>query len=199
MDLERILYVLPAIIIGLTVHECAHAWTAYKLGDSTAKDMGRITLNPIKHIDLVGFIFLVVAGFGWAKPVMFNKYNLKNPRRDEILISIAGPVSNLLLSFLFVVILQFARGSVPEFVFYLLFYGIIINFVLFLFNMIPLPPLDGSHVIFRLLNIPESWEIKVSKYGTFILIAVLLSSYLINIEILPLSKAVNWYIDLFVR
>lgn len=199
MDLERIIYVLPAIIVGLTVHECAHAWTAYKLGDSTAKDMGRISLNPIKHIDWIGFVFLLIAGFGWAKPVIFNRHNLKKPRRDEILIAIAGPISNLLLSLLFVVVLQLCRDFIPTFAFYLLFYGIIINFVLFIFNMIPIPPLDGSHVIFRFFNIPENWELKISKYGMFALMAVLLLSSAAKIEILPLSKAVNWYVDLLVK
>lgn len=85
---------LPAVIIGLTVHELAHAYTAYKLGDMTAKNDGRLTLNPLKHIDPLGFILIVIAGFGWAKPVSFNPDNLKNKHRDEILISLAGPFSN---------------------------------------------------------------------------------------------------------
>lgn len=106
-DLFWLLKSLPAVVIGLTVHELAHALMAYFLGDMTAKNDGRLTLNPLKHIDPLGFILIVIAGFGWAKPVNFNPANLRNKHRDEILISLAGPFSNFLLAVLFLVI---ARG-----------------------------------------------------------------------------------------
>ena len=101
MDFAEMIKIIPAAIIGLTVHEFAHAFTAYKLGDDTAKNDGRITLNPLKHIDWLGLLLIVIAGFGWAKPVMFNPEKLKNKHRDEILISISGPISNFLLAIIF--------------------------------------------------------------------------------------------------
>src|SRR5665647_2152997 len=104
MDIIEMLKILPAVVIGLTVHEFSHALMAFRLGDHTAKDEGRLTLNPIKHIDWLGFFLIVIAGFGWAKPVMFNPNNLKNKHRDEILISIAGPISNFIIAVLFFVI-----------------------------------------------------------------------------------------------
>src|SRR5512136_662864 len=100
LSLKELLQVLPAVLIGLTIHELAHAFVALKLGDDTPRMLGRITLNPLKHIDLVGFVLLVVAGFGWAKPVIINRANLKKPVRDDILIALAGPLSNLAFSLL---------------------------------------------------------------------------------------------------
>jgi len=94
MDFIEMIKIMPAAIIGLTVHEFSHAYMAFRLGDHTAKDQGRLTLNPLKHIDWMGFFLIVIAGFGWAKPVSFNPDNLKHKHRDEILISIAGPFSN---------------------------------------------------------------------------------------------------------
>jgi Zn-dependent protease len=107
MNLTETLEIIPAAVIGLTVHEFSHAYAAYLLGDSTAKELGRVTLNPLKHIDWMGFFLIVIAGFGWAKPVTFNPDNLKNKHRDEILISIAGPFSNFILALVFFII---ARG-----------------------------------------------------------------------------------------
>lgn len=104
IDYLWLLKTIPAVIIGLTIHELAHAYTAYKLGDMTAKNDGRLTFNPLKHIDPLGFILIVIAGFGWAKPVGFNPDNLKNKHRDEILISLAGPFSNFLLAILFLIV-----------------------------------------------------------------------------------------------
>ena len=91
MNLQNILYTIPAILLALTIHECSHALCAWKLGDNTARDQGRITLNPLKHIDIIGFLFIMIAGFGWAKPVQFNPQNLKHYRRDRALIAAAGP------------------------------------------------------------------------------------------------------------
>jgi Zn-dependent protease len=103
-DLVRILKFLPGIILGLTVHEFSHAFVAHLCGDSTSKDQGRVTLNPLKHIDLFGFIMLIFAGFGWAKPVHFNEQNLRNPRTDVIKIALAGPLSNAVIAMILSVI-----------------------------------------------------------------------------------------------
>src|SRR5512136_2568000 len=108
LSLKELLQVLPAVLLGLTIHELAHAFIALKLGDDTPKLLGRLTINPIKHIDPIGFILLLVAGFGWAKPVIINRQNLKRPVRDDILIAVAGPLANLLLASVLVAALKVA-------------------------------------------------------------------------------------------
>ena len=148
-----------AAVIGLTVHEFAHAFAAYQLGDTTARDQGRLTLNPLKHLDWVGFFLIVIAGFGWAKPVSFQSENLKRKHRDEILIALAGPFSNLVIGILFLVV---ARCLYFSAYFNTSFWGLIvvdtfliwgvINFGLFVFNLIPIPPLDGSHIYTPILK-----------------------------------------------
>jgi len=114
-DLLRILKYLPGIILGLTVHEFSHAYVANRCGDSTSKDQGRVTLNPFKHIDLMGFIMLIVAGFGWAKPVHFNEQNLRNPKYDVMKIAIAGPLSNAVIAMILSIILSAYISILPEF------------------------------------------------------------------------------------
>ena len=112
-DLVRVLKFLPGIILGLTVHEFCHALVAHMCGDSTSKDQGRVTLNPLKHIDPLGFIMLIFAGFGWAKPVQFNENNLKNPKYDVIKIALAGPLSNAVIAMLLSVIFSVLTSFIP--------------------------------------------------------------------------------------
>lgn len=203
-DINTILYSLPAVIIGLTVHEFAHAYVAYRLGDSTAKDQGRLTLNPIRHIDPLGFVFIVLAGFGWAKPVRFTPENLKHPRRDKALIALAGPVSNLLLGILFLIVLKlFLAVSAPlsESVYQVLvklqLYMIYINLGLFIFNILPIPPLDGSHIFFSGVNIKPETEAILMKYGSYVLIMVLFIESSAKIDIIPIGKLTNMIVGLF--
>jgi len=199
MDVFEMIKIMPAAVIGLTVHEFSHAYMAYRLGDHTAKDQGRLTLNPIKHIDWMGFFLIVVAGFGWAKPVSFNPDNLKHKHRDEILISIAGPLSNLLVALLLFVI---ARG-----LYFLEFFnsteiGVglvnlivvwgVINISLFIFNLIPLPPLDGSHVYLTYLKeINPTLMINLYKYGTLGLFVIIIAESYLHLNILHLSGMIN--------
>ena len=109
-DLVRVLIFLPGIILGLTVHEFCHAWVAHLCGDSTSKDQGRVTLNPLKHIDPLGFIMLIFAGFGWAKPVQFDENNLRNPKYDVIKIALAGPLSNAVIAMILSVIFSISSS-----------------------------------------------------------------------------------------
>ena len=145
LDLTDILKIAPAAVIGLTVHEFAHAYTAYRLGDNTAKDDGRLTLNPLKHIDWLGFFLIIIAGFGWAKPVSFNPNNLKNKHRGEILISIAGPISNFVIAILFFVLarvlysIDFFNSEFGLQVINLIMTWGVINFSLFIFNKFHAP------------------------------------------------------------
>lgn len=191
MNLNEIISVIPAAIIGLTVHEYAHAYTAYRCGDSTAKDQGRLTLNPLKHIDWIGFALIVIAGFGWAKPVQFNPDNLRRKHRDEILISIAGPLSNLALAILFFVLARslyamdyFSNtNSGLEIINMIIIWGVI-NISLFIFNLIPIPPLDGSHVYLTYLKeINPKLMMNMYRYGTFVLLGIIIleSNDIINI------------------
>lgn len=198
------LYSLPGVIIGLTVHEFSHAFVAAKLGDDTARAQGRITLNPFYHIDPVGMIFILFAGFGWAKPVQFDMRKLKSPKRDRILIALAGPLSNLILGilFLFIIKLFFAFSySLPDMVYEillrLLFYISVINLGLFIFNMLPIPPLDGSHVFLSGLNLSSEVERNITKYGTLALFVIIIIENRSGIDLIPISTFTNWIVNIF--
>ena len=174
--LKRALIAAPAIFFSLTVHEFFHAYIAYRFGDSTAKDMGRLTLNPLAHLDLFGTLMMFMSGFrfGWAKPVPVNPYNLRNPRVADFWISAAGPLSNLGLGFVFGMVFRLAYAGVitlPQPVVQFLLVGVMINVSLAFFNLIPLFPLDGSHILKSIL--PPEYEPKLvylDRYGPFILI-----------------------------
>ncbi|HNZ82397.1 MAG TPA: site-2 protease family protein [Sedimentibacter sp.] len=149
--LGRLLY-LPGILLGISVHECSHGYAAVRMGDDTPLMQGRITLNPLSHLDPMGFLCLLVFGFGWAKPVQINPRNFKNPRRDDALVSLAGPVSNFLVAFLFMGLMKLADMYLPytlpnQIVFEVLRSTVYINLVLMAFNLIPIPPLDGHHIL----------------------------------------------------
>ena len=199
--------IAPAAIIGLTVHEFSHAYVAYRLGDNTAKDQGRLTLNPLKHIDWMGFFLILVAGFGWAKPVTFNPDNLKNKHRDEILISIAGPVSNLITAFLLFIVarglysLDFFHGTVLglDIVNLIVVWGVI-NISLFIFNLIPLPPLDGSHIYLTFLKETNpKLMTNLYKYGTFGLLIIILVENSLHTDILHLSSMIGTVTSFFMK
>ena len=203
-DWTNMLYSLPGVIIGLTVHEFSHAFVAAKLGDDTARAQGRITLNPFYHIDPVGMIFILFAGFGWAKPVQFDMRKLKSPKRDRILIALAGPLSTLLLGilFLFIIKLFFAFSySLPDMVYEillrLLFYISVINLGLFIFNMLPIPPLDGSHVFLSGLNLSSEVERNITKYGTLALFVIIIIENRSGIDLIPISTFTNWIVNIF--
>jgi Zn-dependent protease len=190
------LIVVVLIVISLTVHEFGHSLMAIRLGDDTPRREGRLTLNPIAHIDLIGFIMLLVVGFGWAKPVHIDPRALKKPRRDEILISIAGPVANLLLALAFGLLawLDYALArsmplDIAQGAFNILTQAAAINVGLALFNMLPIPPLDGSHLV-------TTWLVKVNvtlaatyfRYGSWALLALLVFQSVTNITILPIGQ-----------
>ncbi|HEX2920578.1 MAG TPA: site-2 protease family protein [Bacteroidales bacterium] len=200
LNLERVLMYLPGIILGLTVHEFSHAWIAHLSGDPTSKEQGRITLNPLKHIDLIGFIFLLVAGFGWAKPVQFNEQNLKR-KTDVVKIALAGPLSNailaIVLSFIFALSARYfhAADNIFQLLMELLYYAILINWGLFIFNLIPLPPLDGSHIFFYpLRRYPDLYN-AFYKYGSFLLLGLLLATFFTEINLLPITRVISFFAD----
>ena len=190
-------YAIP-ILFGVTVHEVAYGWIASKLGDSTAKMMGRLTLNPLKHIDLIGTIIvpiiLVIAGgfiFGWAKPVPVNWQNLRHPRRDGALVAIAGPLSNLLMALLWAILIKLGMifsNQVPPLQALILMgkIGMFINLILLTLNLLPIPPLDGSRVVSSLLpNKAAAWYNTLEPFGFFILLGLLILGVLSSI-LLPI-------------
>jgi Zn-dependent protease len=180
-------------VIGLTVHEWAHAYTAYRLGDLTAKEDGRLSLNPLRHIDPLGFVFLIIAGFGWAKPVRFSREVLKRPKLDEATIAAAGPLSNLLLAILGAVALRLLYPLLHEgVVATLLLYFVYLNLGLFVFNLIPLPPLDGSHIAFSALRLKPELEARLYRYGSYALLAIIIIGNFSKVNLLPIGQAVRW-------
>jgi len=183
--------ILPTLF-AIAVHEVAHGWVAHRLGDSTAYMMGRLTLNPLKHIDPVGtilvpaiLIYTTGYAFGWAKPVPINWHNLKYPKRDIALVAIAGPGSNLLMAIAWGLVMKFASQlpasmeliSMP--LSYMGLFGIFINILLMVFNLVPIPPTDGGRIATSLLPPQMANAVsRVEPYGMFILVALMLSGIL---------------------
>ena len=196
-------YFLPIFLISLSIHEYAHALLAFKYGDDTAKNQGRLTLNPIKHLDLVGSIIMPIMAFtsgfmliGWAKPVPINRNKFKDIYKNDAVVSAAGPFANLILAIIVYFIYLILSNSAfmqSHTVFSIFRLTIIFNVFLFCFNLLPIPPLDGSHIIFDLF--PNEYTAKLQNlgmYGTLILFIFIYS---------PLwsvfMKLVNWIIDFF--
>lgn len=181
MNIFFILISFPLLLLAITVHEFAHGWTAYKLGDTTAKDLGRLTLNPLAHIDLFGTIllpvmlFIATRGafvFGAAKPVPVNFANLRNPRRDTIWVGLSGPLANFIFAFLCGLAIRFIGLNQQFGLIFLLL--IQINVVLAVFNLIPIPPLDGSRVVMGILPEPAARIYRaIEPWGFFIIILLI--------------------------
>jgi Zn-dependent protease len=194
------IFQLIILIISVMAHEVAHGVAAYAFGDPTAKNQGRLTLNPLRHIDLFGSIilpgllYLTSAGFlfGWAKPVPYNPYNLRHRRLGELCVSLAGIVTNLVIAYIFSLILKFSVVlGLSQATMDLMFYIVFLNSALAIFNLIPIPPLDGSKILFTL--VPYRYEhhlIALEKYGFYFLIIaiVFLGNYI--------STAVLWLVKL---
>ena len=196
-NLLESLYSLPGIILGLTVHEFCHAYVAKMCGDTTSEEQGRITLNPLKHIDLTGFIFLIVVGFGWAKPVQFNENNLRNPKYDIMKIAIAGPLSNAVIAMTLSVILSALPTDTYRIIGDIIVYAIFINWGLFVFNLIPLPPLDGSHLLLNQLRKFPILYYNLYKYGSFLFIGLIIATLITKINFLPIWPAIRFFADGF--
>ncbi|MCI2061849.1 MAG: site-2 protease family protein [Eubacteriaceae bacterium] len=197
------IYILPGIIIGLAFHEFAHAEVAYRLGDQTPRYQGRLTLNPLAHMDLVGFISLVFIGFGWGKPVEIDPNNFKHRRRDEMLVAFAGVVMNFLLAVAFTLILKWYMGMIgyttytlsswQGTLYYIILYAIQINLVLMIFNLMPVPPLDGWNIITEIFNLRKyNWYWKVYRYGWFILMALIM----FNFTDVVLNRGVDFFLGI---
>lgn len=198
---------IPIILFSLTVHEIAHGYTAYKLGDPTAKSLGRLSLNPLKHLDPIGALCMLLFGFGWAKPVPINTRYFKKPRSGMALTALAGPISNLLMSLVAFIIGQyvFVLGGAQMFsdevnfmqlllIFFQVFY--LLNLGLAVFNLIPVPPLDGSRILFVLL--PDKIYFGIMRYERYIYLALLICLYLGVLDA-PLNAAMRGMLWLFYK
>lgn len=181
--ISRAIIGFPILIFSLTIHECAHAWSAFKFGDPTARNMGRLTLNPLAHLDMMGVIVMIMSGFrfGWAKPVPVNLANLENPRMADIWISAAGPLSNIAIAIVAGICFRIAGAAMtglPDGLFVLLQTAVWINLTLAFFNLIPLFPLDGSHILRNLL--PPDLEhlmARLDRIAPLILLAMIIMGW----------------------
>ena len=197
------LLMLPGIIIGLSFHEFAHAWMSNKLGDPTPARQGRLTLNPLAHIDWIGFATLVLVGFGWGKPVQIDPGYYKNRRRDEFLVGIAGVTMNFILAVVFSFAakghasLYYSTGgsSIIENIYLIVLYTVSSNLVLMVFNLIPVPPLDGWGIVTQIFRLDRyRWWYQVYRYGTWILLILIMT----DITDIILTPAVTFFMRLLV-
>ena len=202
-NLIQLLFLIPVMMIALTLHELAHGYTAYKLGDPTARNFGRLTLNPIKHLDPVGVLMILFVGFGWAKPVPVDPRYFKNPKRDIALTAIAGPVTNLICAFAGILIFRVIWTFIPQsiFVYFILVFFntfISLNLFLALFNLIPMPPLDGSKIFDSVLPPSASYQYqRFQRYGFLILIFLMFTIGFrwLNVPVNAIYRFFNWIID----
>lgn len=195
-SLTTMLLGVVIVLMAITVHELAHGLIAYRLGDPTAKNQGRLSLNPLKHLDPIGALLLFVVGFGWAKPVPVNPYYFEGDRNKGMMqVSVAGPAANLLLAFLLVIIYQITfRWHGGYYLNYFLTQGIVLNIYLAVFNLIPIPPLDGSKILAGLLPQDTAYKFlnTVEQYGFFILIILVM----FNITGKIIGPIAQWLISL---
>ena len=197
--LDIALSVLPALIC-ITLHECAHGWAAYRLGDDTAKRMGRLTLDPLKHIDIIGLAMMVLFRFGWAKPVPVDMRKFKNPKRDMAVTAAAGPLMNVILCLaaLFLYGLTapgaFYRGGSLYYLNEGLYLTAYLSLALALFNIIPIPPLDGSKVLYSFISDRAYMQLmRYERYGMIALLALIVLSDFSGLD--PLSRATGWVFE----
>ena len=191
------LSIIPSLIC-ITLHELSHGYVAYRLGDTTAKDAGRLTLNPLRHIDPMGLVMMVAFKFGWAKPVPVNMYRFRNPKRDMAITALAGPMSNLIIGaeFIFhngVLYIPLRRGgTVGDWFLQMIYLTAYISLALMIFNILPISPLDGSKVLYSFL--PEKAYMTLMRYERYgmILLLVLVATHVLGS---PLSTATGWVFD----
>lgn len=199
--LQELPFILLVLMIAFTVHEFAHAYAAYKFGDPTAKELGRVSLNPRVHLDVLGTILILIVGFGWAKPVPVNRSRFRHPRLMGVVVSAVGPLSNLLLAFIGVALIQLssangwlegASAGVYDAVYLFLRRFVELNLILFIFNLIPLPPLDGYRIIEDLA--PTPLRLRMARYeqwGIFVFLLLVFIPPLSRVTIQPLFALGN--------
>lgn len=203
------LYFLPALLISLSIHEFAHAYVAYKLGDRSQKAMGRLTLDPFAHIDWMGLLSIALIGIGWGKPVMIDDSNFKKKQKGNMLVALAGPVSNLLLATTVTIIIKLLMvfgiadniftGNVGEIIFGIIIATIRINVILAIFNMIPIPPFDGSKIL--LYYLPHKFKnvMYVLEQYSFMILLVLFISGAYRVIINPAYMGITYILQMIMN
>jgi Zn-dependent protease len=189
---SRLIFQLPILLVSLTIHEFSHGYVAYMLGDDTAKRAGRLTLNPISHIDPFGLIMLFIARFGWAKPVPINPYNFRDYKRDTALTAAAGPAANFLMAIILAFFFNLIKKANPEIMYSggsvwisMLLYAILINLALGLFNLLPIPPMDGSKILGGFLSDEAYAKFTArERQGAQILMLILVVSYVFRLNLI---------------
>ncbi|MFR5966908.1 MAG: site-2 protease family protein [Oscillospiraceae bacterium] len=194
-----LLSVVPALIC-ITLHELAHGYVAYRLGDDTAKRAGRLTLNPLRHIDIMGLLMMIVFKFGWAKPVPVNMWKFKNPKKGMAITAAAGPIANLLIALVFLFLYGFLfallhrPGRSLNWLLEMLYITAYLSIALAIFNIIPIPPLDGSKVLFSCISDRSYTKLMYyERYGMIILLVLVLLLSRTSLD--PLSRAAYWVMD----
>jgi len=203
---DTVVFMVVALILAITFHEAAHAWMATRLGDDTPKMMGRLTLNPLAHLDPIGTLLIFVVGFGWGRPVMYNPNNIKSGRFGEMLIALAGPFANVIMAFVFALpgrIYLLQHSSLPQGQIYVFLATVVtLNIFLAAFNLIPIPPLDGSKILYLILEnfgaSPRS-IIALEQMGPMLLLILILADRLLGTHILqtllePVIILLQWIV-----
>ena len=193
LSLIMIIASIPALIIAAAGHEYAHAKAADLLGDPTPRMMGRLTMNPFVHLDLIGSLALIIGGFGWAKPVVVNPTNFKDPRTDDMIVSIAGPMANLVMAFIGYVVmrcLEAANLLGNDSLYLVLLLIVVYNINFAILNLMPVPPLAGSHILMNFL--PLKWQIHVARFSmvSLLILIVILNSPIASHIFVPLQKSI---------
>lgn len=204
--LDVMIFLIIALLVAITFHEFAHAWMANRLGDSTAKHLGRLTLNPLVHLDVIGTIMIFLVGFGWGKPVPYNPARLVRGRFGEVLVAIAGPLSNVLLALLFALpgrIYLIQHQVLPEGQLYI-FLAVMVTLNIFLaaFNLIPIPPLDGSKILYLILdsfNIRQETILRIEQMGPIALLLLIFADRLFGTDLIyrllePIIAVLQWIV-----
>lgn len=204
--LDVMIFLVVALLVAITFHEFAHAWVANRLGDSTAKHLGRLTLNPLVHLDVMGTIMIFLVGFGWGKPVPYNPARLTRGRFGEVLVAVAGPLSNILLALLFALpgrIYLIQHQALPEGQIYtFLAVMVTLNILLAAFNLIPIPPLDGSKILYLILdsfNIRQETILRIEQMGPIALLLLIFSDRLFGTDLIyrllePVIAVLQWIV-----
>jgi len=206
MNIQIIILLIPPVLLALTFHEFMHGWAAYKLGDPTAKYAGRLTMNPLSHLDPIGTLMLFLVHFGWARPVPVDPRNFQNPKRDMLIVSVAGPLANMILALLSGLLVRLFRSgqlnSLPlnllQPLYTMVILSLQINLALAIFNLLPVPPLDGSKILMGLIPYRyESYFGWLERYGGFILMAIIVVGMVTNVSIL--GTFINPFVSFFSR
>lgn len=204
MNLLTLLMIAPPILLALTFHEYAHAYAAYRYGDDTAKQSGRLSLNPLRHLDPLGTIMIFIVHFGWAKPVPVNPYRLRNPKKDMLWISAAGPLANMVLALASGLLIRVLQNSgitpgvhnAAGLMFFMAVMSLQINLALAIFNILPIAPLDGSKILSGLLPARhDKWIHSLQRYGAVILIGLILLGQLTGVSVI--GKLIWPFVDFF--